>query len=133
MGRHVVMRAPVEHAAGVALADTPKFPTVRVDDRIAAVRVLEFSAIRADLVTGYAVAIVVCDARYELAPLLEEKRDASAGTLIADRADPIWMHGARVRATFAADDDPVETVGRLNVIHLPACAVVDCATIAREP
>lgn len=40
-------------------------------------------------------------------PLLEEKRHTSRRALVAQRAHPIWMHGPRVRAGLAADDDPV--------------------------
>ena len=44
---------------------------------------------------------------HPFAPLLEEKRDTGVLALVAERADPVRVHGAGVMAGFAAGDDGV--------------------------
>ena len=43
-----------------------------------------------------------------LAPLLEQERGASRRALVAQTADPIGVHRARVRAALAADYHPID-------------------------
>ena len=52
------------------------------------------------------------------APLLEEKGDTVLSAQVPNVEDPPFLHGARLRPAFAADDHPVDAV-EIEVSHRP--------------
>src|SRR4051812_8059455 len=69
-------------------------------------------------------------------PLFEKERDAVHVALVAQLADPVGMHGTRLRPAVSAADDPIESSARFIVVPhdfaiLIGTAIVGAITLKR--
>lgn len=106
---HLIPCAAVQHAASGLFADAMRVVHAFAIESVTT-REIDPTAgqpchrVAASIVRVIAVAVI---AHVVFAPLLEVESHARGLALIAQAARPIGVHGPRVGAALAADDDPM--------------------------